>query len=257
MTYFCLLAQDHLLCISLILCAMTRAASDARVEEQTRALPTGHALNWVGGAEQSAQDKPLTPSAAQPVRADINSEIIGKRTFTITIVSAISGEHMMSAVDIGPEVKIATFKRSLPHYIVHPTTQVAATRMRFFRESPEEIQDNETVVPQNRQDPQITLKAIIDPRICACGEPNTDLVCMCSYCHFAVCDSCSYDHGERFCGHCDMYCCFHCLQKHDITQGWSTCEQRCSEWLCPKCVASNTLCNADLARLRHRYLHKQ
>ena len=185
-------------------------------------------------------------SAEQPGRADPNSEVSVEQTFTIIIVSATSGEHMMSAVHVGPQLTIGNLKRSLPNYAVNSSTEVAATRMRFFRDS-SELRDNDTVAPQNHQAFQITLKAIVDPRLCACGnQPDTDLTVVCDYCHFGMCDSCCYDHGERFCGHCDKFCCGHCLtrarQKQDIIQGWSSCERYCSEWICPECVAGNYPC---------------
>ena len=192
------------------------------------------ALMASGSAESSnLRDQLLVayePSAEQP-------------GFTITIVSATTGAHMMSAANVGPELKIGGLKRLLPDYAVDPSTVVAATRMRLFRDSSEELQDNEAVVPQNHQSLQMTLKAIIDPRLCTCGnQPDGDSVCMCDYCHFGACDSCLHDYGERFCGHCDKFCCFQCLQKPGIVQGWGFCPHNCSEWLCPECIASSTPC---------------
>jgi hypothetical protein len=262
------LAQEQFSCVCHTLCALEKAASDAIGEEQAE-KGDRNAPNWAGGAEQPAQGKPFTlsfeqpgradpnsevnvertfwsGSAEQPGRADPNSEVGVEQTFTIIIVSATSGEHMMSAVHVGPQLTIGNLKRSLPNYAVNSSTEVAATRMRFFRDS-SELRDNDTVAPQNHQAVQITLKAIVDPRLCACGnQPDTEETCMCDYCHFGMCDSCCYDHGERFCGHCDKFCCGHCLtrarQKQDITLGWSSCERICSAWICPECVASNTPC---------------
>ena len=150
---------------------------------------------------------------------------------------------MMSAVNVAQDLTIGALKRSLPNYVVDSTRNVAATRMRFFRNSFEELRDDEPVWPQNQPAVPITLEAIIDHRLCACGnQSDTDLVSMCDYCHFGACDSCCHDDGERFCGHCDKFCCCHCLQKHDITQGWGHCKRRCSQWICPECIASITPC---------------
>ena len=260
------LAQEPFSRVFQTLGAMEKAASDAIGEEQPE-KGDRNAPNWAGGAEQPAQGKPFAlsadehgradpnsevnvertfwaGSAEQPGRADPNSEVSVEHTFTTIIVSAASGEPMMSAVHVGPQLTIGNLKRSLPNYAVNSSTEVAATRMRFFRDS-SELRVNDTVAPQNHQAFQITLKAIVDPRLCACGnQPDTDLVCMCDYCYFGACDSCLYDHGERFCGHCDKFICGNCLtcarQKQDITLGWSSCG-RC-EWKCPECVASNTPC---------------
>ena len=181
-----------------------------------------------GSSAEQPADGADEPSAEQP-------------GFTITIVSAITGVHMMCAANVRPELKIEDLKRLLPDYAVDPSTVVAATRMRLFGDSSEELQDNEAVVPRNHQSRKITLKAVIDPRLCACGnQPDADSVSMCDYCHFAVCDLCLYDYGERFCGHCDKFCCYHCLP--GIAQGWGFCAHNCSEWLCPECIAGNTPC---------------
>ena len=243
---------------------MEKAASDA-IGEELQEKGDRNAPNWAGGAELPAQGKPFTfnaeepgradsnsevnveptfwdGSAEQPGRADPNSKVNIEQTFTIIIVSATSGEQMMSASNVGPQLTIGNLKRSLPNYAVNSSTEVAATRMRFFRDS-SELRVNDTVAPQNHQASQITLKAIVDPRLCACGnQPDTDLTLMCDYCHFGMCDSCGYYHGERFCGHCDKFCCGHCLKKQDITQGWSTCDRNCSQWICPERVANNTTC---------------
>ena len=170
-------------------------------------------------------------------RAEVNVE----HTFAISIVSATSGEPMMSAANVGPEVKMGTLKRMLPNYAVDSSTKVAATRMRFFRDSSEEIKDNESVVPQNHQALQITLKAIIDPRLCACGnQPDPELVCICDYCHFGACDYC--DMHCKYCGHCDKFCCLHCFQKLEWPQRSGSCEWMCSQWLCHECMTNNTPC---------------
>ena len=68
-------------------------------------------LRWgIYFARQSAPHWPETSrgGCARPLhrRGDPNSEVNAEQTFTTTIVSATSGEHMMSAVDVGPQLKI-------------------------------------------------------------------------------------------------------------------------------------------------------
>jgi hypothetical protein len=246
------LAQEQFSCVCHTLCALEKAASDAIGEEQAE-KGDRNAPNWAGGAEQPAQGKPFTFSFEQPGRSDSNSEVNVNALSGLAVLNSLAelipelmAANMMSAVHVGPHLTIGDFKRSLPNYAVNSSTEVAATRMRFFRDS-SELRDNDTVAPQNHQAVQITLKAIVDPRLCACGnQPDTEETCMCDYCHFGMCDSCCYDHGERFCGHCDKFCCGHCLtrarQEQDIIQGWSSRERYCSEWICPECVAGNYPC---------------
>jgi len=187
-----------------------------------------------GSSAERPADGAYEPSAEQP-------------GVTISIVSAITGAYMMCVANVGPELTIEGLKRLLPDYAVDPSAVVAATRMRLFGDSSEELQDNEAVLPRNHQSCKITLKAIIDPRLCACGtssthQPDADSVSICDYCHFGVCDLCLYDYGERYCGHCDKFCCYQCLEKPGIVHGWGFCAHHCSEWLCPECIAGNTPC---------------
>ena len=243
---------------------MATAASDA-IGGEFATQGDENALNWVAGAGQPAQGRPVKASAEQPgrddpnsevnvthtfcangaeqpARGDPNSEVSLEQTFTATIVSATSGEHMMSTADVGLQLTVWSLKRLLPNVVVNSSTEVAPTRMRFYRDSVE-LGDNDTVALQSHQASQITLKAIVDPRLCACGnQPDVNQVCMCHYCHFGMCGSCCDDHGERFCGHCDKFCCGHCLQKQHITHGWSSCDRNCSEWICHECVENKTPC---------------
>ena len=119
-------------------------------------------------SEQLA-DGAYEPSAEQP---DV----------TISIVSAITGVHMMCVANVGPELKIEGLKRLLPDYAVDPSTVVAATRMRLFGDSSEELQDNEAVVPRNHQSRNITLKAIIEPRASSTWEGRQMMKCIAEQC---------------------------------------------------------------------------
>lgn len=57
---------------------------------------------------------------------------------------------------------------------------------------------------------------------------------LCLWC----CGRCAWDHGERFCGHCDKYCYSRCLQKPTIELRWGRCGLRRSEWLHSECIAT-------------------
>ena len=81
-----------------------------------------------GSSAERPADGAYEPSAEQP-------------GFTITIVSAMTGVHMMCAANVGPELKIGDLKCLLPDYAVDSSTVVAATTMRFFGDSVEELQD--------------------------------------------------------------------------------------------------------------------
>ena len=131
-----------------------KSASDAHPRDIALAGATStwqgdiHLAGRSGSSAERPADGAYEPSAEQP-------------GFTITIVSAMTGVHMMCAANVGPELKIGDLKCLLPDYAVDSSTVVAATTMRLFGDSVEELQDNELVVPRNHQSRNITLKAII------------------------------------------------------------------------------------------------
>ena len=153
----------------------TQSASDAHPRDIALAGATStwqgdiHLAGRSGSSAEQPVDGAFEPSAEQP-------------GFTITIVSAITGVHMMCAANVGPELKIGDLKCLLPDYAVDSSTVVAATRMRLFGDSVDELQDNEAVVPRNHQSRNITLKAIIEPRASSTVEGRQMMKCIAEQC---------------------------------------------------------------------------
>ena len=85
----------------------TKSASDAHPRDIALAGATStwqgdiHLAGRSGSSAERPADGAYEPSAEQP-------------GFTITIVSAITGVHMMCVANVGPELKIERLKRLLP-----------------------------------------------------------------------------------------------------------------------------------------------